>query len=79
MLDGEGSVATGTLCAHFHRLVVALSGADVPAGIAGRHEGAEGQPSVTSVEQKSHQLAVRTEMRQAVFVLHRLRCEKIKV
>lgn len=79
MLYGEGSVARGALQAHLHWLVVLPCCADVPVAEGDRHKGADVQRIVVSVEEESHHVAVRADSRQTLFVVHRLRCEKINV
>lgn len=79
MLYVEGSVACGVLQAHFHRLVVLPCCADVPVAEGDGHKGADVQPAVVLVEEESHHVAVRADSRQTLFVVHRLRSEKINV
>lgn len=57
-LDVEGSVASGVLQAHLHRLVVIFCCADVPVAVGDRHEGADVQPGVVFVEEETHHVAV---------------------
>lgn len=66
-------MASGTLLAHIHWLVVFLCGADVPVAEENRHEGAVVQPGDMFVEEKSHHVAARGDPQQTVFVIHRLR------